>query len=96
MGCQNRRDLGRRRRGRATPFEKEKRQDTLSQGQEERSRGLETATGFGRLYGRQETAPSLGGRVWRGNAPDVETQEAENEDLDKSVRNGRPPAGATT
>ena len=37
------------------------RQDALSQVQEERSRGLETATGLGRLYGRQETVLSPGG-----------------------------------
>ena len=105
VGCQNRSDLGRRGRGRggrggrATPTEKEKRQttqrqDALSQVHEERSRGLETATGLGRLYGRQETAPSPGGRVWRGNAPNVvETQEAEKEDVDK---HGRPPVAATS
>ena len=102
VGCQNRSDLGRRgrvREGRATPAEKEKRQttqrkDALSQVQEKRNRGLETATGLGRLYGRQETAPSPGGRVWRGNAPNVvETQAAEKEDVDK---HGRPPVDATS
>ena len=77
LWCQNRSDLGQRGRGRggrATPTKKEKRQttqrqDTLSQVQEERSRGLETATGLERLYGRQETAPNPGGRVWRGKSP---------------------------